>query len=235
MTRPIALYLSEPHECDYLAGETAQTAFLPRQADVTPTFYGHLLRNGFRRSGDLIYRPHCPNCSSCIPTRIPVDDFVRSRSQQRIWKRNQDIRLTWSEARYKAEHFALYQRYQTARHPDSSMAQFSESDYRDFFSRAFCNTRLMEFWAGDQLMALAVIDRVDDGLSSVYTVYEPEAASRSLGTLAILHQIDWSLRNALPYVYLGYYIRTCQKMSYKINFQPLEGFIDSTWRRISAK
>lgn len=84
-------------------------------------------------------------------------------------------------------------------------------------------------------MALAVIDRVDDGLSSVYTVYEPEAASRSLGTLAILHQIDWSLRNALPYVYLGYYIRTCQKMSYKINFQPLEGFIDSTWRRISAK
>lgn len=227
----LGFYLTPQHACSYLPGRRARTVFADPLAAPDRRTQTVLAAHGFRRSGRYLYRPACPGCMACVPARIPVADFSPNRSQRRTLKRNADVELHVLPAEFRAEHFALYDRYQRSRHPEGAMLADDPATYLDFFLSEWSDTRFFEFRAGERLLALAVVDRLDDALSAVYTFYEPAEPARSLGTLAILRQIEEARRLGLRWLYLGYWIAGCRKMHYKANFHPLELYRDGAWRR----
>lgn len=234
------LYLSLPHACGYLPDRQATSLFVDPGNKTTAQHYSLFLRSGFRRSGRLIYRPHCQSCSECISVRIPVSDFVARRGQKRILKRNSDIEVVERPPYFSDEHFQLYRRYQRSRHTDGSMDHEDADAYEDFLVNSPVDTRFFEFRNSGspdkgKLLALAVTDVVDDGLSAVYTFFDPGEARRGLGVFAILWQIQQTTHMNLPYLYLGYWIKDCQKMSYKQDYQPLEGWRDGNWHPLKIK
>ncbi len=227
------LFLSTAHACSYLPDQTASTLFIDPRFPVTPELFGDFNRRGFRRSGDLIYRPHCPNCQACVPVRIPTETFVATRAQRRTLDRNRDLRVNASPARFDAEHFVLFLRYQSARHPEGTMANPDPPTYLRFLVGRHCDTTFYEFRDGGALAAVAVVDHLPDGLSAVYTFYDPSLAERGLGTYAVLWQIDEARRRNLPYVYLGYWVKDSAKMAYKRRFKPLEAYRNGRWSPLS--
>lgn len=232
----LTLYLGHEHPCSYLEDRVARMAFVPSEWPLTRTDYSVLVANGFRRSGELIYRPHCTDCKSCLPVRVPVDRFRPNRIQRRIRKINADIRVVETPAVFNEEQYQLYVRYLGSRHPESEMRLSSPQDYMDFLGHKGSDcTRFIEFRHQDELVAVAVVDVLDDGLSAVYTWFEPRFSSRSLGTLDVLWQIEEARRRELQNVYLGFWIRECRKMAYKSGFQPIEVFQDgSGWQIIES-
>jgi arginyl-tRNA--protein-N-Asp/Glu arginylyltransferase len=227
------LFLSLPFECSYLDGRLASTLFIDPNNPRTPDHYNALLEKGFRRSGKLIYRPHCGQCTECISVRIPVNRFRPSRSQKRILKRNQDLRLVETPPRFDEKHFSLYRQYQKARHTNGSMDNDDRQAYEDFLVDTPVDNRFLEFRDDrDTLLAVAVTDFTDSGLSAVYTFFDPDQPRRGLGVFAILHQVALAKAYGLDYLYLGYWIKDCDKMSYKQNYRPLQGFIGNNWRMI---
>lgn len=227
----LALYLSAPHECSYLPERSSQSVFADPDAPMSVSLYSHLLRRGFRRSGRHVYAPHCERCAQCTSVRIPVDEFEPRRTHRRVLKANPDVEVIERPAEFDAEHFDLYQRYTRARHEDGEMAKASGSEYMRFLSSDWCETRFLELRAQEQLIAVAVTDVIDDGLSAVYTFFDPELKSRSLGTLGILRQIELARVRRRPYLYLGYWIQDSRKMAYKGRFRPLELWQGGIWRR----
>ena len=225
--------LTPEHECGYLPDREAVTLFVDPQCDLNQDTYTLLAELGFRRSGDHLYRPHCPQCKACIPVRIPVSQFVPSRSQKRVLKRNQDVHVRWCEPQFNDEHFALYRRYMQSRHPGSSMDDDDPGHYLRLFQTRWGESRIAEFRSGSQLLAIAITDWLVNGLSAVYTFFDPDEAVRSLGTLAILQQIQTASDSDLPYVYLGYWIKQCEKMAYKDTFRPFDYFDGHRWRRFA--
>lgn len=230
MTRSIPLYLSQTSECDYLDGHISQSAFLPQELPMSPALYGQLLQMGFRRSDRLVYRPQCPACQACVPSRVPVETFQMSRSQKRIWKKNQDLVIRQSAVHLDPAHFELYKKYQRLRHPESSMADFSQDDYERFICQPFCDSILIEFFLGEDLISVALADQVPNGISAVYTMFDPNVSARSLGTFAVLYHIDQARLRSLDFVYLGYWIENSRKMQYKSNFRPLEVLRENQWQ-----
>lgn len=233
------LFLSLPHDCGYLSGKQASTVFVDPGTRIDVERYSQLLQQGFRRSGKLVYRPHCSRCSACVAVRIPVDQFRIRRSQKRILQRNTDLVVTESVPRFDEEHYLLYRSYQKARHSNGSMDQDDPQAYEDFLVKSNIDTRFFEIRmpAGNNrapLVAIAVTDVVVDGLSAVYTFFDPHQGRRGLGVFSILWQIRQAARLNLPYVYLGYWIRDCQKMSYKRDYRPLQGFVDGNWRALEG-
>jgi len=229
--RQLALYLSAPHACSYLQDRQSSTLFTdPEQAMDMPS-YTQLLHHGFRRSGRMVYAPRCEDCSQCLSVRIPVDAFVPRRRHRRVLQINHDIRVREARAAFDPRHYALYRRYTAARHGDGDMADASPADYLAFLHADWCETRFLEFLLGDRLVAVAVTDLPLDGLSAVYTFFDPEFPERSLGTYAILSQITRARALGLPYLYLGYWIRDSRKMAYKARFRPLELWHQAQWRR----
>lgn len=197
---------------------------------------------GFRRSGNLVYRPHCDNCQACISVRIPVDKFCPSRSQKRNLQRNFDIELIKTKAKYNEEHFQLYCRYQNSRHPGSDMANTDPAKYMEFLLTGHTETWFYEMrlkhsaeQKAGKLLGVAVMDDLIDGISAVYTFFDPQEDKRALGVYAILQEIELAKTAGLAHVYLGYWIKDCQKMSYKMNYQPLEGFIAGRWAALAGK
>lgn len=231
---PAEIYLSHPQPCDYLPGETAQMVFLPPDTPLSMSQYSVLVAKGFRRSGQLVYRPHCPDCRACIPVRIPTARFLPTRSQRRCWHRNQDLTVIAREAEFRREHYELYLRYLKARHADGSMVDSTPEDYMNFLTCPWCDTLFYEFRWQDRLLAVAVVDLLDDALSAVYTFFDPDEARRGLGTYAILWEIAAAERMELKWLYLGYWIARCGKMAYKNKFQPLEYFHDNRWQTCAA-
>lgn len=229
------LYLSLPHTCSYIPQRLASTLFMDPQYPITSELYGDFNRHGFRRSGDLIYRPHCRECSACIPVRIPVQQFLPTRGQRRTWKKNQDLSVTVSEPRFSQEHFELFLRYQDMRHPGSSMGSPNPDKYMRFLVGRQINTQFAEMRCGDQLLGVAVIDLLPDGLSAVYTFYDPDVAARGLGVYAILWQIAHTHTLNLPWLYLGYWIKESPKMAYKTNYRPLEAYQNGHWRGLTTE
>lgn len=221
--------LTPEHECGYLADQEAVTLFVDPQCDLDNRRYSLLAEMGFRRSGDHLYRPHCGQCKACIPLRVPVVQFRPSRNQKRVLARNQDVQTYWRAASYCDEHFAMYRHYMQSRHTGSSMDDDNPDYYRRLLYAHWCDTRLLEFRQGNRLLAVAITDWLEQGLSAVYTFYDPDAPSRSLGTFAILQQIEYASRHRLPYVYLGYWIQQSAKMAYKNKFQPFEYFDGHRW------
>lgn len=227
------LLLSPEHPCPYLAGKTARTVFLDPRAAFQTSAYAELLAQGFRRNGAYLYRPECPGCRACVPLRIPVHDFAPDRSQRRTWKRNQDLDVHVGAADFKPEHFDLYRCYLAWKHPGGGMDESSPADYANFLMTPNGRTQLAEFRLHGQLMAIAVMDIPDNGLSAIYTFYTPEWPQRSLGTFAILWEITEAKRRGLQWLYIGYWVAASPKMAYKNHFLPHELLTENGWRRIT--
>jgi len=232
-TGNLGFYLTPRHECSYLPANTARTVFADPQATPDIRTQAVLLAHGFRRSGRYLYRPSCPACNACIPARIPVADFLPSRNQRRCLRLNADLHVQARRAAFDPAHFELYNRYQHSRHPGGEMAASSEKQYLEFLAGPWSDTRFYEFRLRNQLAAVAVVDNLGCALSAVYTFYEPELKQRSLGTYAVLWQVEEARRLGMKWVYLGYWIRECGKMRYKANFSPLEIFREGRWLRLS--
>ncbi len=225
----IPLHITETHTCSYLEGNLTRSVFVHPSMRMDTRLYSALIDKGFRRSGNDVYAPHCPECQACIAVRIPVDQFRLSRSQMRCRRKNQAVTARIKPAEFDSAHYSLYMKYQQLRHPGDSMADSSPEDYIRFLGSDWCNTCFVEFLLQDKLMAVAVVDVLERGLSAVYTFFDPEYAQYSPGTWAVLWQIEYAVREGLDYVYLGYWIEACRKMAYKNNFKPLQGFIDGEW------
>lgn len=226
----IPLYLSQRHACNYLEEQTASDCFVHPNTPINQEIYSQLLAHGFRRSGNYVYRPQCPECVACTPIRIDSQQFTPNRSQKRTWNKNKDTRTIIKPARYEQKHYELYLRYQNNRHPDSSMANSSPDEYMSFLTSRWCDSHFVEFIHGSELTAVAVVDHVDQALSAVYTFFDPQYNHLSPGRHAILWQINYAKQLGIPWLYLGYWIAECQKMSYKNQYRPAQGLIKDQWQ-----
>lgn len=225
----LRFFTTSPHACSYIAGLEAITLFADPDAEMTAHAYSQLSDMGFRRSGHYVYRPQCQGCQACISVRVPVATFTTKRSQKRTWIRNQDLSVHCVEPEWNEQHYALYARYIAARHRDGDMYPPTPRQYREFLTSEWSDTVFVEFRRGDRLMALAVTDVLKNGLSAVYTFYDPNETYRGLGTFAILWQIAETQRRGLPFLYLGYWVRQAERMRYKTQFRPLELLIEGEW------
>lgn len=229
-SRHLQMYITAESPCSYFDDRMSSNLVPDPQVALNLPIYHQLIQHGFRRSGAHCYRPHCKNCKACIASRIPVNEFVSNRSQQRCASSNKDLDLTVVEAGYSDEYFELYRRYLDSRHSDGSMANPAKEDFEMFLYCDWSDTRFLELRLDDTLAAVAVTDIVSDGLSAVYSFFDPDMSKRSLGTYCILQQIEQVKALGKDYVYLGYWIENHEKMHYKSNFKPQQLYIDEQWQ-----
>jgi arginyl-tRNA--protein-N-Asp/Glu arginylyltransferase len=225
------LLLGTEHRCSYLEDRMARSVFVDPALALDATRYGQLLDLGFRRSGGYVYRPACGSCQQCRPVRVPVAEFEPSRGQRRTLRRNADLTIRL-ETELSQEHYRLYRRYLRERHPGGGMDPEDSEAFHAFLSSHWGRTEIMA--ARDKagrLVAGGVFDRVPTGLSAVYTYFDPDEASRSLGTWMVLNEIRHALSLSLPFLYLGYWVAGSQKMDYKRLFRPLEILGAEGWQR----
>lgn len=227
---PLHFYATANYPCSYLDDKDARSQVaVPIEAINTET-YSQLVRLGFRRSGLFIYRPYCDDCKQCIAVRLPVARFRASRSQRRAVTRHQNLTTRIVPLAFHEAHYALYTRYQSARHAGGTMADDDRNQYAEFILKSHVTSYLVEFIEEDTLRMVSLIDQLDDGLSAVYTFFDPDVPQASYGVYNVLWQITECKRQGLPYLYLGYWVNHCRKMAYKMNFQPLEQLISGQWR-----
>ena len=226
----IQLYLTAEHECSYLPNRMASNIVPDPNLAMDMSLYSYLIQLGYRRSGDFIYQPHCQSCEECRPCRIPVAQFLPRKNQQRCLKKNQDLTLNMVKAGYSDEYFELYRDYLNARHTDGEMSNPTADDFKQFLYCDWSNTYFLEVRKNERLLAVAVTDVTPSGLSAVYTYFDPTESKRSLGTFCILQQIQQTKIMQREYLYMGYWIKDCQKMKYKTQFQPMQAFIDNIWQ-----
>lgn len=228
-------FATAPLPCPYLPGRIERrvvTELVGRDADK---LHEQLSLAGFRRSHGICYAPACPGCNACVAVRIVVDGNRRSRSQRRVWNQNDDIRAEEWDPVATNEQFSLFAAYQRSRHGDGDMAKMDFLDYQALVEETPVETKLIEFRDGaDRLVGACLTDVLGDGLSAVYSFFEPEEPKRSFGTYMILWLIERARELGLPYVYLGFWIDGCDKMSYKAKFQPLEVITPSGWQPLEV-
>jgi arginine-tRNA-protein transferase len=226
----IKLCLTEPHDCSYLQGRRSTTAFVDPDVVIDTDLYSRMAAMGFRRSGPYLYAPMCAQCNACTPARVPAASFKWSRSQKRCWVKNADIMVEQLSSINIGEHFPLYARYINERHKDGDMYPASRHQFEDFLGNPWPCTQFLEFRLADKLIGCAVVDVINNGLSAIYTYFDPAYTDRGLGNLAVLFQITMAQRLGLDYLYLGYWIADCAKMKYKTNYRPLELYRENNWR-----
>jgi leucyl-tRNA---protein transferase len=230
---PQHFYRTAALACPYVHGRTERKLVTELAGRDGGAFYNLLSRAGFRRSHNLAYRPACAGCAACLPVRILAEVFRDGRSLKRVRNLNRDLKARTLVPTSTLEQYRLFLRYQRSRHADSDMAAMTYGDYRAMIEESPVMTRLIELRdGGGVLRGACLLDVLDDGLSAVYSFYDPDLSRRSLGTLLVLALIDDARRRSLPHVYLGYWIAESEKMAYKARFRPLEGLMAEGWRRI---
>ena len=232
----VRMFRTGTHACGYWADREARDLVLDPRDPRLPQLYPMALDWGFRRSGDIVYRPSCAGCQACVAVRVPVATFRPDRSQRRCLKRNADVDARIVAPLRTAEHLALYRKYLTTRHRGGGMDDHGAPEFEQFLIGSWNQGRFLELreHGSHRLLAVAVTDLVDGALSAVYTFYDPDEAERGLGTLAVLKQLEWAARDGRAHLYLGYWIAGHAKMDYKRRFQPLEGFNGRGWARLQA-
>ncbi|MEM9168577.1 MAG: arginyltransferase [Pseudomonadota bacterium] len=229
-------YLTAPSPCPYLPNRVERKVFAYLGGRSAPTLNSLLSQRGFRRSQNIIYMPACETCMSCIPVRIVVDAFDMTKSRRRIVNKNRDLIRQLRAPRARSEQFSLLRAYLDARHADGGMADMTVLDYASMVEETAVDTVLVEYAARDasgpeELAACALTDRLSDGLSMVYSFFDPALDARSLGRFMILDHVALAAELGLPYVYLGYWVKGSAKMQYKVDFQPLEYLTRDGWTR----
>ena len=226
-------YSTAPYACSYLPGRIARSQVATPSHLIDAAVYGELVRAGFRRSGVFTYRPYCDACRACVPVRLPVDRLASSRSQRRVLARHAGLTAQELPLAFREEHYELYQHYQASRHSGGGMDQDSREQYAHFLLQSHVDSRLIEFREDGALRMVCIVDRLSDGISSVYTFFETAVAGASYGTWCILWQAEQCRRLGLPYLYLGYWIGESRKMAYKAGFRPIEGRRGGVWRELT--
>ena len=227
-------YITPPHDCSYLANKTARMVFLDPTHKIDVVTLSELSRVGFRRSGDFTYRPECHLCRQCISSRVPAQEFKMNSIQKKAWKKNQDLTINIiSTNEATDEHYELYERYICERHSDGDMFPPTHEQFEKFLVISCTDSIFIEFRLNNKLIAVSTCDQLDDGLSAVYTFFDPSESKRSLGTFAILKQIEYVCNLGLQYLYLGYWVPHSNKMNYKSQFIPLDLMLDGQWRRLN--
>jgi leucyl-tRNA---protein transferase len=232
--RPLTFLLTREAPCPYLPGRRERKLVTELTGPDAGESYDLLSRAGFRRSHAVAYRPACQGCQACVPVRVPVTGFVPGRSLRRVARRNAHLAVTLCPARATTEQFALFVRYLARRHGDGEMAGMGFADYRSMVEDTPIDSGVVELRGLDgNLVGCCLVDRSGDGLSAVYSFFDPDLAADSLGSYIVLRLIEEAKRRGLPYVYLGYWIAASRKMAYKIRFRPLEAFGSEGWARMA--
>lgn len=227
-------YITPPHDCSYLEDKSARMVFLDPAHKIDVVTLSELSRMGFRRSGDFVYRPECHLCRQCLSCRVPVSSFKMNSSQKKSWKRNQDLTVRIVPTQDSTlMHYQLYERYINERHADGDMYPPSYDQFEKFLVHSCSNSFFLELWKDDKLISVSTCDVLDDGVSAVYTFFDPEESRRSLGVYAILKQIEYVRSIGKSYVYLGYWVPHSEKMNYKSQYAPFEFLLDGQWRRLN--
>jgi arginine-tRNA-protein transferase len=227
--KTLQFYSTAAYPCSYLPGLDARSQVAAPTHLIDTATYSQLVEQGFRRSGLFTYRPHCDTCQACLPIRVDAQRFVHNRTQRKVWHRHSELQTSVKQLHWDKDHFALYQKYQSTRHPGAGMDEDSQTQYKQFLLTSRVDSRLIEFHLpSGQLQMVSVIDVLETGLSAVYTFFDPDTRG-SLGTYGVLWQIEQCRHMGLPWVYLGYWIRESRKMAYKSQYTPHQILKDGVW------
>jgi arginine-tRNA-protein transferase len=227
-------YLTAPSPCPYLGGKEERKVFTHLVGERAPELNNILTQGGFRRSQSIAYRPACEGCRSCVSVRVVAKDFCPTPSMRRVARRNADIASDMRIAVPTSEQYAIFRAYLDSRHRDGGMADMTVLDYAMMVEDSHIETRIIEYRTrgNGELLAIALTDVLGDGLSMVYSFFEPDQAARSLGTFMVLDHIARAHRMGLSYVYLGYWVHGSHKMDYKGRFLPQERLMPDGWMRV---